>query len=338
MSGADRMPAVWLAPVLLALALMLAGWTGTAGAVVLTGEVRATDAQPLYVPFSNSSPVVIRFFVAEGEAVKKGDPVLRIDPGQAASQLPELDAQIEQAEATAAKALAELQVKALEAESALVDAQAELGAARLDAGLPRELVSGLDHDRYQGEFDRTTREAALKQEQLAAARAAVERQRNDSALEVKKLQLKRDYYATLADNAEVRATRDGVVVHGYNNNWLGGRIDEGSSAMPGNEAGQVVAPGSAMQVRAWALEPDRRGLEVGQAVRLAFDALPGRSVDGRISGIAGAPEPRAEWGTGSYFVIDIDLPPKTGLALLPGMSVRVTTPPPAAGHAAGAAP
>ncbi len=321
-----------------ALALALLAALPAAGAVVLTGEVRATDAQVVYTPFSNSSPVVIRFFVPEGERVKTGDPVLRIDPGQAASQLPELDAQIEQAQATAAKALAELQVKALEAEAALVDAQAELDTARLDAGLPPDLVSGLDYDRYQGEFDRTTREAALKREQLAAAREAVERQRNDSTLEVKKLQLKRDYFSTLAANAEVRASRDGVVVHGYNNNWLGGRIDEGSSAMPGSEAGQVVAPGSAMQVRAWALEPDRRGLEVGQPVRLSFDALPGRGVDGRIRGIAGAPEPRAEWGDGSYFVIDIELPPETGLPLLPGMSVRVTAPAPGAGGKAGAAP
>src|SRR3546814_1466647 len=84
------------------------GCSSDLGAVVLTGEVRATDAQVIYTPFSNSSPVVIRFFVPEGEHVKKGEPVLRIDPGQAASQLPELDAQIEQAQATAAKTLAEL--------------------------------------------------------------------------------------------------------------------------------------------------------------------------------------------------------------------------------------
>src|SRR3546814_5441640 len=92
------------------------------------------------------------------EHVKKGEPVLRIDPGQAASQLPELDAQIEQAQATAAKTLAELRVAALEAESALVDAQAELETARLDAALPPELVSGLDYDRYQGRSEEHTSE------------------------------------------------------------------------------------------------------------------------------------------------------------------------------------
>src|SRR3546814_16490918 len=77
------------------------------------------------------------------------------------------------------------------------DAQAELETARLDAALPPELVSGLDYDRYQGELDRTTHEAGLKRRQLEAAREAVARQRRDSGLEVEKLQLKRDYYATV---------------------------------------------------------------------------------------------------------------------------------------------
>src|SRR3546814_12119974 len=72
MRRADRRVIPRLAPALLALAL--AGWAATAGEVVLTGEVRATDAQVIYTPFSNSSPVVIRFFVPEGERVEKGDP------------------------------------------------------------------------------------------------------------------------------------------------------------------------------------------------------------------------------------------------------------------------
>src|SRR3546814_11719848 len=77
---------------------------------------------------------------------------------------------------------------------------------------------------------------------------------------------------------------------------------------------------------------------VGQAVRLSFDALPGRSVDGHISAIAGAPEPRAEWGSGSYFVVDIELPPETDLPLLPGLGVRVVAPSPTVADEPGAAP
>lgn len=310
---------------LLALAACLAAAPMVHAAVVLTGEVRAVDAQQIITPQSNSSPVVIRYFVPEGEAVKAGEVVLRIDPGESASRIPDLEAQIEQARARTAKEVAEFEVAAIDAELAVVDAESELATARLDAKIPEALISSLDHDRYQGELDRSTREAALKRRELAAARAAVQRRIEDGRLEVEKLAVQRDYHALLVRTAEVRADRDGIVVHGFNNNWIGGRIDEGSSAMPGSKAGEVVG-GGAMHVRAWALEPDRRDLRAGQPVELSFDALPGRRANGRITAVAGAPERRPEWGEGRYFVVDIDFD-GGGLRLLPGMSVRVVAGP-----------
>lgn len=308
-----------------AFALTAAGAAIAGKATVFTGEVQAIEAQTIYTPESNSSPVVIRFFVPEGAQVKKGDVVLRLDPGQSASQVRELDANIEQTRARAAKELAELQVKRVDAELALVDADAALATARIDAKVPRELISRLDYDRHQGELDRAIREAALKRTELASAQAAVERRRRDGALEIEKLQVQRDYQAARIQRSEVRADRDGIVVHGFNTGWLEGRIDEGSSTMPGGKAGQVVS-GGAVRVRAWALEPDRRHLRNGQAVQLAFDAYPGRSLPGRIAAIAGAPERKPEWGDGRYFTVDIDLLRQGRLTLLPGMSVRVTAP------------
>ena len=135
--------------------------------------------------------------------------------------------------------------------------------------------------------------------------------------------MQRDYQAARIQTSEVRADRDGIVVHGFNQGWLEGRIDEGSSTMPGGKAGQVVS-GGAVRVRAWALEPDRRHLRNGQDVQLAFDAFPGRSLSGRITAIAGAPERKPEWGDGRYFTVDIELRQQGKLTLLPGMSVRVT--------------
>jgi len=292
-------------------------------ATVLTGEVRSVGAQPIYTPQSNTAPVTIRYFVAEGQAVKAGDVVLRIDPGQAGTQIPELDAKIEQTQAKAAKELAELQVKTIDAEVALADAEAALATAKIEAAIPRGLISQLDYDRHQGDLDKATRELKLKREQLAAARAGDARRREDARLELAKLNGQRDYYALLLRQSEVRAERDGIVLHGFNTNWIGGRIDEGSSTMPGSKAGEI-AGGGGMQIRAWALEPDRRGLRVGQPVLLAFDALPRQRLQGRISAIAGAPDRKPEWGEGRYFSVDIDLPPRHSLKLLPGMSVRVS--------------
>ena len=62
---------------------------------------------------------------------------------------------------------------------------------------------------------------------------------------------------------------------------------------------------------------------MGQPVTVRFDALPGREVAGRISAISGAPEPKAEWGTGRYYSLDLALDEADALPLRPGMSVRV---------------
>lgn len=306
------------------LALSLA--SGSAEAVVISGEVQAVDAQVIITPQANTSPVVLRFYLPEGTRVKKGEVVLRIDPGNAASQIRTLGAQIEQAGARRNKEVAELKVKALDAQLALADAEAAHAVAKIDAAIPKALISGLDHDRHQGELDRAAREAALKNRELGIARAAVARRGADGQLEINKLQVQRDFHAVQERRAEVRADRDGIVRHGFNNNWIGGRIDEGSSTMPGSKAGEVVS-GGAVRVRAWALEPDRRGLQVGLPVQLSFDALPGARADGRITTIAGAPDRRPEWGNGRYFQIDIDFDDESpsGLPLLlPGMSVRVS--------------
>ena len=317
-----------LSGVLLALAC---GW---AGAVVLTGEVRSRGAQEIFTPPSNSSPVVLRFYVEDGVRVKKGDPVLRIDAGEAAQQLQSLRDKIEQARIKADKDVADLELKRIDAELALVDAKAAEATAAVDAALPRDLLMALDYDKYQGEYKRTQRERALAATKLADAAAAVKLHREDGTLNVKKLELQQAYYQDQVDSATIIARQDGTVVHAFQNVRFGGgggdtaRYEQGSTSYPGNKVGDVMSAGSGYDVRAWALEPDRAGLKPGQTVYLAFDALPGYRLHGRIRSISGASEEKSEWGAGRYFSIDITPDDGVGkLSLLSGMSVRVDTEP-----------
>jgi hypothetical protein len=79
-----------------------------------------------------------------------------------------------------------------------------------------------------------------------------------------------------------------------------------------------------MAVRGYVLEPDRVGLQEGADVALFLDALPAARLRGRIERISGAPEPKAEWGEGRYFTVDIQFDSGAHAAeLRPGMSVRV---------------
>jgi HlyD family secretion protein len=316
-----------------ALCLALATAPALAEAVWLTGEVRAIEAEGILVPPSNSSPVVLRYLVPEGNLVEPGEVLVRIDPGQSATQVRQLEAQIALLDATAARDLAVLEVAAVDAERALVEAEAALAKARVDAGIPKAHLSALDHDRYQGELQRAEREASLKQAEWQAASAAIARKRNDAALELDKLRADLAYHQAQVANAEQRAESRGRVVYGFDP-MRGIRYEEGASAYPGHRIGDVVGE-SGMAVRAHVLEPDRAGLVEGQTLRLDFDALPGQPASGRIERISGAPDTRAQWGDGRYFTVDISLDASAGqLPLLPGMSVRIEAPTAAAAEAA----
>ena len=310
-----------------------------AGAVqrplLLTGVVDAVDSQGIIVPPSNTAPVVLRNMVEEGATVKAGDVVLRIETQEMAS-VQQLKIEAEQAKARAEKETADLEVKAIEAERALVNADAALAKAKVDAALPKGQISALDFDRYQGEHERAKLDLEVKKKASTIATEAVARRRADADLESKKLQLAIAFTIARQEQVKVRATRDGVVVHGYSE-WRGERYDEGSSAFPGETVGQVIGAGK-MRVRAWALEADRPFIAAGQAVRLSFDGLPGSTMSARIAGIANAPEARASWGNARYFRLDIDLPAGHTLPLVAGMSVLVEPQAARAAPAAAAAP
>ena len=306
---------------------------GAARPVLLTGEVEALDSQTIFVPPSNSSPVILRNFVAEGSKVKAGDVLLRIDTSEAAN-IERMKTDLENLRARAERETANLEIAAVEAEQALVSAKAALDKARIDAALPKQQIAALNYDRYQAELDRATRDVEIKQDGLRNARQAVARRKQDGELEVKKLQIQMAFQVAQLAQAEVRATRDGVVVHGYSP-WRGERLDEGAMAWPGDAAGVVLGDGR-VAVTAWVLEADRPYLREGQPVGLRFDALPGVALNGKISSITSAPEARTRWGLGRYFRARIDLPENHGLPLAAGMSVLVE--PLAPGAAMAAAP
>ncbi|MBL0029857.1 MAG: HlyD family efflux transporter periplasmic adaptor subunit [Rhodanobacteraceae bacterium] len=293
--------------------------------VILSGEVVAMNAQPVYCPPSNTSPVVLRYYVSEGSAVKRGDVVVRIDAGASAAMIQTLTAQIEQTEARAAQEIATLTVAAIDAERAWVDADALFRKARVDAAIPKQHLSALDYDRYQGEQVRTERDLALRLKERDAASAAVTRRREDARLEIDKLHQDLLYNQAQVALAEVKAEVDGVVVHGFNP-WRGDRFDEGSSAWPGMKVGEIVDRGP-MTIKAYALEADRSALAVGQKVHLRFDARPDLKLDATISAISGAPAAKMEMGAGRYFTVTIPLENSADLGLLPASSVRVESVP-----------
>ncbi|WMW81720.1 HlyD family efflux transporter periplasmic adaptor subunit [Undibacterium cyanobacteriorum] len=289
-------------------------------AVLFAGEVHASDSIPILVPTSNVSPVALRYYVPEGARVKAGEVVLRVDV-QGNSDIERIELEITQARQTNAREVADLEVRQIEAEKALITARAALAKAKVDAALPKAQIAALDYDKYQGELDRATKDLEVKQKALAIASEAIQRKIEDGVLAVKKSEIQLAFAKTQIAQAEVRAPKDGVVIHGYDS-WSGKRLDEGGMGHIGSLAGHIMGNGQ-MSVVAYVLEADRLFIKTGQVVTVRFDAIPGRLVKGTIGNIAGAPEAKATWGNGRYFKADITLSDTQGLSLQHGMSAAI---------------
>ncbi|MFZ6798489.1 HlyD family secretion protein [Undibacterium sp. Di24W] len=290
--------------------------------VLFTGELQAVDSVPIIIPTSNVSPVPLRYFVPEGSKVKTGEVILRID-SQGDTDIERLELEMVQNRERGLREAADLDVKTIEAERALITAQAALAKAKIDAVLPKAQISALDYDKYQGELDRATRDFAVKQKALENAKDTVKRKLDDSELAVKRLQIQIAFAKVQVAQSEVRASRDGVVIHGYDD-WNGKRLDEGGHAQIGSVAGQIIGAGK-LNVVAWVLEADRPFLHPGQELHLRFDAIPNSFSKGVIERIASAPEARAIWGKGRYFKTEIRLSDNLTYELQQGMSVAIET-------------
>lgn len=309
-------------------------------APLISGEIYAIGAQVLRTPQSQNGQTVLQTYVPDGARVRKGDVVLRVDGAAAAGTIRSQQSLLLQARARADKELADLTVKAIDAERALRNAELAVTKAGLDAGIPKNFLPAFDYDRYQGELTRTRQELLVKQREWEDAKAAITRRREDARLEQGQIEGQILYWQTQLDAAEVRATRDGIVVHGFDP-FRGNRYDEGSQSFSGNRVGEIVDGDELpkLGVRAWVLEVDRPALQPGQALTVSFDAVAGSALPGRIAQIAGAPSVKAEWGEGRYFEIEVDveLDASARALLRPGASARLV-PGEFRGGATGAAP
>lgn len=288
--------------------------------VIFSGEVQTTNAFQVTVPSTMMNPATIRFFLPEGSQVKKGDVILRVE-SMSESDLERVELELVQTRERGTRELADLEVKMIDAERALLMAKAALEKAKIDAALPKAQISALDFDKYRNERDRAERDLGVKQMAFDAAKGAIARKQEDNQLAVKRLQVQIAYSKLQAEQAEVRSDREGVLIHGYDS-MSGKRLDEGGRAMIGSTAGQVMGTGN-FHLVAWILEVDRPYLKLDQSLAVHFDAIPNSLVQGKVKRISGAPEPRAIWGSGKYFKVEIALPEMKQFELKMGMSAQI---------------
>lgn len=231
---------------------------------------------------------VVEVLVREGDRVKAGALLVRLDLGETAIAVEREQAGVRSAQARAQ----DLESGARESEISAADAEvsdrraavslAEKELERQRFLLDRKVGTQRDYDRARTDLERARAALKVSSERAEIAREGTRRKQTEAAeAETERAQAVLKQSVTIAREGEIRAPADGVIVH---------RLAE---------PGQLVAPGqpavtmafNRLFVRTFIPETKLGQVRMGMPVRVVVDAHPGKEFPARITEIA----PEAEF-------------------------------------------
>ncbi len=275
-----RMVRGLLLPVGLAASLLACRAKDDGKIVHLSGRIEA----PLVDLAPKVSGRVVAVLVREGDRVKAGEVLARLDLGETALAVERDRENVRSAEARyedLASGSRKPEISAAEAEVSDRRAAVELARRELERQnmlLEKKVGTERDHDRAKTDLERA--EAVLKASQ-DRLRLAVEGSRHDQTAGARfdadraRVQLKQS--ETVAKEAEIRAPADGVILH---------RMAEPGLLLAAGQPALTMAFLDRLYVRTFIPETRLGRVRTGQSARVSVDAFPGRTFEARVAEIS----------------------------------------------------
>jgi multidrug resistance efflux pump len=227
---------------------------------------------------------VVQVLVREGDRVKAGDLLIRLDLGELALAVERDKAGVEAAEARykdLASGSRRAEIEAADAQVADRKAAVDLAARELQRQeylLSRKVAAERDVDRAKTELERAQAalETALKQAQLA--REGFRKWQTEQARdEVDRARATLRQALTVASESEIRAPADAIVLH---------RMAEPGLLLPAGQPGLTLAFADRLYVRTFIPEPQLGRVKQGQVAQVSVDAFPGQTFAARVTEIS----------------------------------------------------
>ena len=283
------------------------------------GELKARRSIQLTAPL-NVPNLQIVWLAPSGEPIQSGQPVVRFDPSTANQQLQEKEAGLNQSQATLDQAEAQARITAEQDKLDLASAKYELERARLEAS-KADIVSVLQSEESKidlglAEQKLRVQESTVKLHQASATAriASLTRLRNQARGEV-------DLVNRRLEQMEIKAPIDGVVLFMTNNSqgWLNSKpFKVGDNAWPGSPLAEIPDL-STLEMEGKIEEIDRGRVAAGQPVRIQIDALPEKTLTGKLTSLSILTEQSNEWPPQKNFRAYAQVE-QDGQKLRPGMN------------------
>jgi HlyD family secretion protein len=301
--------------------------------VTASGEIKPRTYTNLA---ANAQGRIVELLVAEGQYVKKGQVVARVESVQAAADLEAQRANVASVEADAASSEVGLRVSddnmAIQ-EATIARTRAQMELSRINFNRVAELweaqvIAKQEYDQRKAEYEQQQagmREAELRLKQMVSQRSQTMAQINSSQRRVAQAQAQLKRQVDVLAKFDVIAPLDGIVTN------LPVRI--GETVVPGvqNSAASAVmtiADMSLITAEVKVDETDIVTLRLGQATEVTIDAVPDQKFPGHVieigntailrsTGAVAANNTSSNEAKDFKVVIALDNPPST---VRPGLS------------------
>lgn len=232
---------------------------------------------------------VVEVLVREGDRVKAGTLLVRLDLGETAIAVEREAAGVRSAQARAddlREGSRESEISAAQAE--VSDRRAAVSLAEKERErqrflLDRKVGTQRDYDRARTELERAQAALKVSSERLDVVREGARRKQTEAAsADTQRAQAVLKQSVAVAKEGEIRAPADGVIVH---------RLAEPGQLVGAGQSALTMAFANRLYVRTFIPETQLGRVRMGTVARVSVDAFPGRAFPARITEIA----PEAEF-------------------------------------------
>ncbi|MDP9361778.1 MAG: efflux RND transporter periplasmic adaptor subunit [Acidobacteriota bacterium] len=292
-----------------------------AGDVVLTGELRAARGEELAVPRLPQRTTTIKWIAPDGAEMKQGDRVVELDNSTFSSNLDAKRQAVAQAQQQLQQKDAEGTADTLEKQLDVERKRSEYDKTKLDAAVPREIVSGRDFNDRQIKFKRAEVELAKAIDVLKSQWTSVKSDRDNLILSLQKAQRELTIAERAINELILRAPHGGIVVI-RDHPWEGRRFQEGDGVFIGWALAQFPEMTS-LQVEADLADVDDGRIGAGMPATIVLDAYPSISFPGRVTSISAVAQESSRTSLRRAFRVIVALARLDPARMRPGLSARV---------------
>ncbi len=288
---------------------------------LLTGELQAVRSNALTTPRTPTWTITIEWMEAEGTHVDAGAPVVQFDSTGVLSTLEDKRLAVTEGENELLRRRVDLSVTRYEKTQEAQHKEIARDRARLDAGIPQELMSERDYQQAQLVLQRAEADLEKAQRDLEAFEQGADSQVDEVKLKLAKSGRALERAESSVDELTLRAPESGVLLHG-SHPWEGRKWEVGDNTWPGTTVADVPDL-TEMEVIGWLSDVDHGEVLAGMPARCILDTYPERTFAGQVAEVTEVAQEPDRNSSRRFFRVLVSLDEIDPEIMRPGMSVKV---------------